>query len=179
MAEGVAILVKIGLKRDERGNTVHDFPDWNLLPLQAQRGERHEDHQLVKWLYDKKVSHDEEDAQSPRGTWLGLMVVTEVFANEAVAMWPTRVTILTEAQAQAFHDQRVTHRQPLELEDTERLTALKARRDLMVSLGRSTTAIDARIAKALDPDDDEPGVRKNPEKRWIDRKARLGFTIKP
>lgn len=181
MATGVPILVTIGLKRDARGNEVHDYPDWTQLPLEAERGEDHRDHQLVKWRYDNQFGHEDDDALSPAGTWHGMMVVTETFANEAVAMFPGRVTIMTEVEAADFWDNRHGYGRPTEKIDTDYLIGLKARRDLMVARGRGVpevAALDAEIDKALDPNDKAPGVRKVKDRTWTDAKVALGFTIK-
>ena len=165
----------IGLK----ANNFHDYPDWNQLPLARVRGERPEDHQIVKWHYDKTSGHDDETVGSPRGTQLGMMVVTDTFATEAVAAFPGVVTIMTEVEARDFYENKAVIHLSADRVSADVLTGLKARRDLMVDLGQSTVALDAQITKALDPDDAEPGVRKNPRKTFDELKTDTGLTIKP
>jgi hypothetical protein len=178
--EGVPILVKIWLTRDPLGNVVHDFPDWRRLPLEANRGERHEDHQIVKWRYDKRYGHSDEATDSPVGTWLGMMVVTNTFANEAVAMFPARVSIMTDTQAKVFWEDRANYGRSVEQIDTEILRGLQAQRDLTLTLNplANVSVLDARIAKALDPNDSEPGVRKVEDRAWADAKTKLAFSIR-
>lgn len=169
----IPIQVVIGL----RPNGHADHPDWTLLPLQKVRGERHEDHQIVKWVYDKTSGHDDNTADSPRGQQLGMMLVTRTFANEAVAQFPDLVTIMNEAEAQDFWENKGHAHLPANNLDTDRLVSLKAQRDLMVDLGQNTTVLDTEITRALDPSDREPGVRKNERKLWADAKIQIGFRV--
>ncbi len=174
---GVPIKVQIGL----RANGHHDHPNWDLLPLAAVRDERPEDHQIVKWHYDKVSGHDQESPGSPRGVWFGMMVVTSVMASEAVATFPGIVTIMSDAEAQDFWENFALINQPDDDMDTDRLIALKARRDLMVAVESSPNDInqlDIEIRAALDRNDrGNRGVVKNPRRRWNDAKDHFGFTV--
>ncbi len=170
--EGVPIKVNIGLRPD--GNA--DHPDWQKLPLAASR--KPEEDQIVKWKYDKTSGHQEHTADSPRGMQWGMMIVTQQYADEAVATFPGIVTIMTEAQAQDFWDNKAHAHIPENRIDTDYLVGLKAERDLRLARSMSTTDVDARIDKALDPLNPELGVRKEKLKVWADAKKVLDVTVK-
>ncbi len=185
MVEVVPIKVLIGL----RPNGEADHPDWTQLPLQAVDGERHEDHQIVKWTYDKSSGHEEATVDSPRGQQFGMLLVTQQFATEAVATFPTLVTVMTEAEAQDFWDNKAHAHMASERRDTSELSSLHAEfiliRDLAQEFPGNTklqnrlAALKALLQKALDPDDPAPGVKKNKLRLWADAKVALDFTIAP
>lgn len=179
---GVPIKVIIGL----RPNGHADHPDWTQLPLavggkdQIEKEALVRDQQIVKWVYDKTSGHAEETPDSPVGQQLGMMIVTEEYANQAVATFPGLVTIMSEVEAEDFWDNKGFAHVPEESIDTVRLQGLKAQRDLMVDLQKDVLelgALDAKIAKALDPDDSEPGVNRMKDKRWTDAKVYRGFDV--
>ncbi len=174
MVEAVPIKVKIGL----RANGYADHPDWTQLPLAKDRGERVEDHQIVKWAYDKTSGHDDDTVDSPRGQQFGMLLVTQTFADEAVVAFPGLITVLTETEARDFWENKAHAHMPRNRVDSNHLVGLKAQRDLMVDLGQSTTTLDAQITRALDPMDKESGVRKDERKLWTDAKTAMGFTVK-
>jgi hypothetical protein len=85
--------------------------------------------------------------------------VSPAFAAAAVAAVDTCVA-LSEAEVQTFLDDKHFSQVTAEKRDAGVLESLKAERDLHVDRAESTTAIDIKIGKALDPDDPEPGVRR-------------------
>ncbi len=177
MTDVTAIKVVIGL----RPNGHADHPDWTQLPLQVIGGERHEDHQIVKWKYDKTSGHDDEAIDSPRGTQLGMMLVTTQFADEAVVTFPLLVTKMTEAEALTFWEDKAHGHVAEERRDGNALSALHAEfilvKDLSVEFPGNTklqnrlTDLKTSLQKALDPNDPEPGVTKNVDRRWAGMKA--------
>ena len=181
MTDVTAIKVVIGL----RPNGHADHPDWDKLPLVQAGGERHEDHQIVKWRYDKSSGHDDDAVDSPRGTQLGMMLVTVQFATEAVATFPSLVTRMTEAEALIFWEDRAHGHMADERRDVSELQGLHAEYIIVKDLAaefQSNTKLQNRLAalktllrKALDPDDPAPGVRKNIERYWVDMKAAKGL----
>lgn len=172
MKDLVPLKVQIGL----RSNGYADHPDWMKLPLAAT--EKPADHMMVGWKYDRTSGHKEETLDSPFGMQWGMILVTEQFATEAVTTFPKLVTVLTEAEAQVFWDEKVHGHMPENRIDTEQLQGLKAQRDLLVDMNMSVVDVDKVILKALDADSDEPGVRKNKAKKWTDAKEALGIAIK-
>lgn len=184
MVEVAAIKVKIGL----RPNGHADHPDWTKLPLaSAGPGSVEENvkvHQFAGgWKYDKSSGHQEETADSPIGQQWGMLLVTAQYATEAVAAFPALVTRMTEAQAQAFWDDRAHAHLPDERRDVGELTALRAEFQLVKDLAQEFSgnaklkarlvALKTQAQAALDPDDPTPGVRKNRLKRWAGAKADL------
>jgi len=175
--EGVPIQVKIGLKPNGHA----DYPDWTQLPLQKVGKVKHETHQIQKWIYDKTSGHDDDTVESPVGQQFGMMVVTQQFADEAVITFPGLVTVMTELEAQEFYENKGTAHMPIDRIDSEFLVGLKAQRDLMIDLKVDSAQVDTLdliIGKALDPNDNQIGVRKNGQKTWADVKVKKGFTIK-
>lgn len=82
--------------------------------------------------------------------------------------------VVSESEFETFHDERATLEQPAEKIDTVMLQGIQAQADLEKTVTGSVSAkTAARAARALDPDDPEPGVRKNPDKVFADRKKRL------
>lgn len=169
--ELVPIKVKIGL----RPNGHADHPDWTKLPL--ARDSIPAAHMFHGWQYDKTSGHAESSAGSPVGMQWGAVLVTSQFASEALVTFPDIVTVMTEAEFETFWNDKARAHMPAERVDVEVLQGLKAERDLLVDLGRSTTAIDIRISKALDPDNPEPGKRRDHLKTWQLAKSRLDVTV--
>jgi hypothetical protein len=172
--QGVAIKVKIGLKLDGSA----DYPNWKDLPMVVANQHDENPFQIVKWRYDC-CGHAEDTPDSPAGQQWGMMIVTEQFANEAVAMYPAQVNIMTEIDARAFWNNNVNKKTPADRVNSKALTDLNAELALRKSLTQDTTVLEAKIIKALNRDDDtESGVSKNKEKDFDDAKVYLGFTIK-
>lgn len=174
-----ALKVKIGVRVDGR----HNHPDFNLLPVVAASGmdwAYYVDRFGEGWKYDSLVGHADDDPanDSPVGTWLGMLVVPEQFADEAIAAFPSVCSRMTEAECQDFYDNRHAVSMRDESRDETALNSLKLERELMVARGKDTTALDAKIDKALDPDDPEPGVRRNPRRRWASLKTRAGINYR-
>lgn len=179
--EGVPIKVKIGL----RPNGYADYPDWTALPLAVDAPDREareaivSAHQIVKWVYDACCGHEEDEPDSPVGMQWGMMIVTEQFADEAMALWPNLVFEMTEAEAEAFWNGRGMARVPDQGTDTEIITGLESQLNLMTARAMDTTAINDKIDRALDPDDPEPGITRNVTKTWQGAKGRMGFGVIP
>ena len=180
MAEGIPILCRIGLKKDARGNRIHDHPDWELI--RTALGGDPEEQIIVQWSYDRVVGHDTDTAESPFGTWLGMLVVTRAFADAAKTEFPGIVTEMTEPEAETFYNTKAMAHVPSERRDKDEIQALEAERSLLVARSAPVdklTALDQEIDKALDPDDSRPGVRRNKRKTWAGLKTDTGLTIGP
>lgn len=184
----VPLQVTIGL----RPNGHADHPAWEQLPLIAAAlparptRERIDQevrrHWLGSWHYDKTSGHEDDTPESPRGQQFGLLFVSRAFADAALATFPALVTELTQTQAREFWDSRAMIRLRDEDEDETVLQGLLLRRQLLQATNApasALTALDTRIRRALDPDDPEPGVRRNPLRRFATAQARLGLTWHP
>jgi len=173
MAELVPIRVKIRHGIVD-GRLQHVYPRFNLLDPSV-RGDMDWSYFIDQagtgWHYDKLSGIGETDAENPDpDVWWGCIAVPKPFAVAAVARFPDDVETLTEAEFEAFYDQRA-HAHESELQaDSEALSALKAREDL----GED---VSAEKAAALDPDDPTPGVRRNTSKTWAGYKAKRKIAI--
>lgn len=179
MAKNLAALkVKIGLKNN--GNA--EYPDFNKLPSVKSVGmdwANYIDHPNYGrgWSYDRKYGHREAGPDSPEGMQWGVILVNDTFATEAVAMYPSVCSKITDAEMDTFYNDRVTAKDPVDLVDTTIIDSLQKELALKESISQDTTALKAKIAKALDPNDAEPGIVKNPIKTWTEKKAKEDIAI--
>lgn len=167
----VPIKVKIGL----RSNGHADHPDWYKLPL-AENIEP-ATQMSSGWHYDKKYGHRESGLDSPIGMQWGMLLVTPRFAREAKEVFPDLVIELTETEAEDFWDNRVTAHVAENRADVNILQVLQIELSLRKELGQDVATLKVKIAKALDPNDNEPGLKKNQQKKFIDAKLNLGVAI--
>lgn len=182
----VPLMVVIGLRERPQGGREADHPNWGLVtpPATGQlsgTGRFAEDFTLGSWHYDKRSGHDDDDGvTSPLGTQRGVRLVTPAFAAAALAVFsgpPYNMRVLTEAEWETFYDNRVRGHMQDNRVDMEVLNALKAEFDLRTAAGLPTIAVRARIIKALDPDDTEPGIRRDPLRRWATFKTTYNLVI--
>ena len=101
-----------------------------------------------------------------------MLVVPEAFANAAMAMFTSDVSILNDADAGAFYDDRAHVREPAVKENLEVLQAISVKKGLGI-------APNADDAKALDPTHPAAGRRNNKLKTWTDFKTHRGITMRP
>ena len=183
MPNAVAIKVVIGL----RANGYADHPDWTQLDL---GGDTPEQHQIVKWKYDKTSGHDDDTAESPKGQQLGMMLVSQTFADKAVALFPGVVSRMTETECQDFWDNKAHAHLPEDRINTGLLNALRSEyvliKELIADLpdGAAKTKLQNRLTrvrnralKALDPTNAEDGVRAFTDKTWAKAKAARNITF--
>jgi len=164
----VPIKVKIGL--NEAGQA--KYPNFNSMQTVQNTGmdwSKYIDVHGSGWLYDE-CGHQDEDVDSPRGQQWGLVLVPKEFADEAVTRYPGDVTKLNETATQDFYDNKHAIEQPDEEIDNEVLQGIKLKQDLGQTLTKQQQ-------DALDPNKEERGVRKNPNKKFVDFKTKRGFNI--
>ena len=164
------IKVKIGL----RPNGHADYPSFNELACVTSSGmdwSKYVDIQGLGWQYDKASGHKEETIDSPFGQQWGVLVVPDVFAQQAIAQFPELCEELDEVTLEIFWNEKAHAHELDEMVDENVLGQIKAKQDLGIAL--TTDQI-----KALDPDDPTPGIRKNKRKKWADAKALMGVSIK-
>jgi len=164
----VPLKVKIGL----RANGHADHPDWNTIGLADANS-----HMYYGWQYDKTSGHKQVSGDSPYGMQWGMLLVTDEFAKKAISTFPTLVTQLTDGEAETFWNTRVKAHMPENKSNLEQLQALETELSLKESLSQDTTALKVQIAKALDPDDAEPGIEKDNLKYFADAKIALDMKI--
>lgn len=149
------------------------YPDFNQLPVVKDSGldwSQYIDQEGSGWLYDKKCGHAEVDSESPVGEWMGMLLIPEQFAVEALVKFPDRITRLNKVETEVFYNDRVTCKMSDEEIDADVLSRIKAKQDLGLPLT-------AEQEKALDPDDDTPGIRKNKKKKWSDYKVLRDISV--
>lgn len=129
--------------------------------------------------YNKTCGHQDDTPESPYGHQQCCICVPADFAGEALALFPDTVHECTAAEFEDFYNNKAHAHEPTELVDTDALNGLAAQRSLMVSLEQDTSALDAKIAKALNPaDETERGIRPNPNKTWASVKAKRGIAVR-
>lgn len=173
------IKVKIGL----RANGHADHPQWTLLPM-IKKQEDEKQYMSISWIYDKSCGHTEarienNEWDSPVGMQWGCLLVTDEFAKEAIATFPDLVTEITEVEFEDFYNNKSRSHMSENNCNVDILEGLKLEYDLKLINNEDVTDIKQRIAKAIDPNDSEPGIIKNKDKVWADKKVLIGVSIKP
>ncbi len=157
------------------------YPNFNLVSAAIRNGM-----DWAKYLdvhgggmhYDKGCGH-KDDGETAYGHQSCCICVPQDFANEALNLFPDTVSAMTPVEFEIFHDTKAHAHEPDEIIDEQVLTGLNAQRVLKIAVRQDTTALDAQIVKALDPNDTtENGVKRNLRKRWVDAQATQGITLK-
>lgn len=168
--ELVPIRVRIGLRTGGHA----DYPNWSqVLHPENQRPGK----DGGGWHYDK-CGHTKFDADSPVGTQYGMLLVSSKFADAAVSTFPDRVSIMTEVEAEDFYNNKAYAHIADVKRNMEVLNGLKVEYDLRRIVALDTAVIEAQIARAIDPDNVEPGIQRNDEKTWVGFKAKRDISIK-
>jgi len=169
MADLVPLRVKIGLRADGSA----DYPDFSQLPSVQASGmdwSRYIDRFGPGWIYDRVSGHKDDDPESPLGNQLGLLLVPKAFADEASATFPATCQKMSEAQCQAFYEQRYAVRLTDEVIDQDVLDVIREKKALSLPLT-------AEQQLALDPTSDVRGIRQNKMKKWQSFKATKKITV--
>ena len=169
----IALKVKIGTK----DNGWADYPDWTKISFINDNADMRK-YCPMGWMYDKKYGHNESGTGSPVGMQWGYLLVTETFATEAIKEFPTLVSKMTEAEFESAYEGNITAHLPENEVDNDVLQGLKTEYDIKTALAQDTTVIKAKMAKAIDPNDSELGIKKNKDKLFSDYKFKTGITIK-
>lgn len=158
-----------------------EYPNFNLIFSVTRKGmdwSKYLDVHGGGMHYDKTCGHKDESVDSPYGHQICCMCVPQDFATEALNLFPDKVTTLTPAEFEVFHDVKAHAHEPDEKIDSDTLNGLNSQRSLKIAVAQDTTVLDAKIIKALDPNDAEPGVTKNVRKKWSDIRSVQGITLK-
>jgi hypothetical protein len=168
------------------------YPNFNSLSVVADSGmdwSTYIDTYGLGWCYDKTSGHKTHSVESPFGEQWGVLVITEAFVIEAEAMFPGDCTRLTEVELEDFHDNKATIHLDDDVRNPDILISMANELNILSMLDgknkggqkiRNRLArLEDRLLKAIDPDDETvPGVAKNKMKKWADKKALMGITIK-
>lgn len=180
----VPIKVKIGLhtayNTDSGGNHSPGqakYPDFNSMKTVKDSGldwSIYVDVMGLQWHYDKKCGHKEEDNTSPAGMQWGMLIVPKEFADQAINTFPDEISKLTEVELEVFYDKRAHAHESVNKVNTEALEEF----DVQIRAGKTLSVEDkTRHAKAMNPNDDTPGITKNKKKKWQDFKELVGVEI--
>ncbi len=157
------------------------YPEFNLIEADIRQNmdwSKYLDVHGGGMHYDKTCGHKEDSIDSPYGVQHCCFCVPASFATEALRLFPDVVSELTDVEFELFHDVKAHAHEPDETVDGEVLNSLSARKQLMEGRLQDTTALDADIDAALDPNNKEvAGVRKNVNKKWVDKKAVQGVNL--
>jgi hypothetical protein len=177
MAQSLAFL-KCKIGRQQNGHA--KYPPFNQLPCVQASGmdwANYVDSNGQGWHYDKKCGHDTEDLtadfQSPHNCQIGVLLVPKVFADEALASsFATEFELekLNEPQYEKFHNERAHEHEPEEAFDNNTLAGIKAKKDMEIPLT-------PQQERALNPEDDTPGIVKNKNRVWKDYKKKHGIKV--
>ena len=168
--ELVGLKVKIGLKPNGHAK----YPNFNVLGTVSSSTmdwSRYIDVFGLGWHYDKTSGHKEETVDSPHGQQYGVLIVPEAFADEAELEFSDTCEIIEDAELETFYEEKAHAHEPDEDIDEHILAAIKAKQDVGV-------ALTPQQIKALDPEDDTPGIKKNKNKIFADFIVKRGVTIK-
>ena len=170
----VPIKVKISL-HDDTGH--HKYPNFNLIDPSIRGGmdwSKYVDVRGLGWHYDQLSGHDKEDIGSPLGVQYGVLVIPEDFALAAISQFPSLCTRLNETELEDFYDNNAHIEEPDEKVDDEALKIYETKEKMKIIL---TPEEEAKKLKALDPNDPEPGIKVNRNKKWAMKKADAGINI--
>jgi len=168
-----AIKVKIGL----RPNGHADHPNFNLLPIVIASGADWSVYIGIPengagWQYDKSSGHQDETPGSPAGQQWGMLLCLPQFATEAIAQFPGICTAMTPTEAETFYDVDHAGADDEQILDVEVLQAIERKDKFAPPIARTPAQ-----EKALNPLDDQPGVRPNHDKTFIGFKGKRGINL--
>ena len=169
--ELVGIKVKILLKDDGKAQ----YPNWSQTSFR-QANPNYKIGKFGGWHYDK-CGHTKYDVDSPLGMQYGLLLVEQAFADEAVSLFPDLVTKLTAIETEAFWNNKAYAHISENRYNMDILNGLKAEYDIKTILGQDTTNIKAKMAKAIDPSDAEPGISQDRHKTFSTAMEDAGIII--
>lgn len=164
--------IKVIIRLKSNGHA--KYPDFNLLTVVQASGmdwARYIDNYGLGWHYDKTCGHKEDTIESPIGTQLGVLIIPEEFAEEAIEEFPEDCFGMTEVELEDFYNNKAHSHEPDEVFDMSVLEGIQVKHSLGIPL---TT----QQQDAIDPDKDVPGIRKNKKRYWADFKKSAGVTIK-
>jgi len=168
-------LVPMKIKIGKQTNGHYKYPDFNSLDSIRNSGmdwtvwiDSNGDGN--GWHYDQTSDHNNNTEDSPFGQRWGVVVVPKQFVIEAVDVFPNECSVLTEEELEDFYDNKAHINEPEELFDKDILEGIKLKKDLGLTLTEDQL-------KALDPNDNTRGIRKNKRKKWKDFKEKADIEI--
>ena len=177
--ELVAIKVQIDLGTEKGKRMV--YPSFNTLPAEKRGGQDWAEYvdRFGGPHYDKKSKLFEIDSENadPNKQFV-MYMIPEVFADAALSAFPSKVSILSAAEAESFYNDRAHDHEQSETVNAEVLNAIRAKYGIVGDIALSKTVLTADEAKALDPAHPMPGIVANTNKTFASFCERRGITIK-
>lgn len=170
--------IKVTLKRRPNGEA--DWPNFNLIDSAIRNDQpwsKFIDSAGMGWHYDKI-----ENLGTGAASGCAVTMVPKDFADAAVVLFPSLVSIVDEAAFETFYEERATVSMPTEFLDTDELQGIAARVQLEVAevAPAPSAEIVAARAKCLDPTEQTyRGIRKNLKKKWVDAKTEFNVAVHP
>jgi hypothetical protein len=169
MGNLVALKFNAGLHDVEdkkKGHKVNDakYPDFNQIDESIRKGldwSYYVDRYGIGVQYDKPCGH-KEVGSTPVGFQCCVVAVLPDFADAALALFPDDLTELTAAEFEAFYDDKAHAHEPAEFVDKDVMEAIAEKEKLGLAVPEKEAAIDVNSPAR--------GIRKNHEKKWIDKK---------
>lgn len=173
----VPIKVKIGIGTDGK----EEYPQFNNLNSDVRASmdwSNYIDAHGTGWHYSEEGHGEGADPDN----WYGCTLVPKPFADAAVSKFPDQVQIISESDFEDFYDNDSMSKQETEILDTTVLQGIAARVQLEES-SAPTVEPSAEILelrrKALDPNEPNRGIRKNPRRKWKDFKKFSSLQLDP
>lgn len=148
------------------------YPDFNQVSLANRKGMdwcSYIDAFGIGMQYDKACGHKEEEVGSPFGSQCCVVAVEEAFADEALALFPTELTVLTPTEFEDFYDNKAHAHESAEHVDKDVLDAIAQKEGLGLPVPEKVDAIDIKT--------EARGVRKNHDRLWADKQVKSGVRI--
>jgi hypothetical protein len=161
-------LVPIVVKLYRRADGSADWPDFNHVDAtlrQNMKWSHYIDAVGLSWHYDRI-----ENLGSGHEFGRAATCVPRDFADAAIALFPSLVEQMTEAEFETFYNERAHAHEPAIHDDAEVLQALAAKQTLGIEQ-------DQDDLDALDPDNPKSGRRRNRRKTYAALKQWQGFTV--
>lgn len=148
------------------------YPDFNQVSEATRNGMDwccYIDAFGIGMQYDNGCGHKDEAVGSPFGEQTCVIAVPADFADEALTLFPTELTELTDVEFEAFYNDKAHAHEPAEHVDADTLDAIAQKEKLGLAVPEKADAIDITS--------DSKGIRKNHEKLWVDKKVKSGVSV--
>ena len=173
MPDVVPLRIKILRNPDKTMN----YPDFKSLAVFDDPN-----YEAPDWHTDRSCDVKHSAPHSPVGLMWGIKLVDVAFAQQALAAFPARVSVMTESEAETFWNVRVKATLSGHKRHESELLGMKAELELRRERGMPDThprmvKLFAEIDAALDPQSSKPGVVGYKDATWAKMKASRELTI--
>lgn len=182
-----ALKVRIGL-HDHGHAKYPDFGSLECVKASGQDWSHYIDVAGTGWHYSR-CGHKEHADDSPMGMQWGMLLIPAEFAEQATKAFPEDCFPMTEDEVKCFWEDDCHSHMPDVSHQADALTGMSAEIALLKQLVDHTGGDEQvkhaqllqdaleRAKKAVDPDHDHPGVKRNKLKSWYGHKANTGIEL--